>query len=94
VIVQEVGGFTWVRRVVGGRVAHRATVTPGGGHPSALPYRYVEARGRVVRTVRGAEARAHIDELSRRCTGEDGNPIRSERVICTVAVDRVHKMGL
>lgn len=52
------------------------------------PYSYGEVRGRVVDTVTGPEARAHIDELSRKYTGKDyGNPIQSERVIVKVAPD-------
>jgi hypothetical protein len=48
-------------------------------------YRYVEIRGEVVETVRGDEARAHIDALSRKYTGHDyANPIGSERVILKV----------
>ncbi len=58
------------------------------------PYRYVEARGRVVETVTGDEARAHIDELARRYTGEDyANPIQSERVIVKIEPEQVHKQG-
>jgi PPOX class probable F420-dependent enzyme len=51
------------------------------------PYRYAEVRGDVVETVRGPEARAHIDALSRKYHGRDydaGN-IRSERVILRIA---------
>ena len=52
------------------------------------PYSYGEVRGRVVDTVTGPEARAHIDELSRKYTGQDyGNAIQSERVIVKVAPD-------
>ena len=41
------------------------------------PYQYAEVRGRVVETVRGPEARAHIDALSRKYTGRDyATPIR------------------
>jgi PPOX class probable F420-dependent enzyme len=59
------------------------------------PYRYVEARGRVVGEVGGQEARDHIDVCSRRYTGSDyANPIQSERVILRVEVDKVHKMGV
>jgi PPOX class probable F420-dependent enzyme len=59
------------------------------------PYRYVEARGRVVGEVGGQEARDHIDACSRRYTGNDyANPIQSERVILRVEVDKVHKMGV
>lgn len=35
------------------------------------PYTYAEVRGRVVATVRGPEARAHIDALSRKYRGQD-----------------------
>lgn len=55
------------------------------------PYRYIEARGRVVDTVRGPEAREHIDAASRRYTGNDYQAeIQSERVIVKIAVDRVY----
>lgn len=54
------------------------------------PYRYLEMRGKVVDTVRGDEARAHIDELARRFTGADyANPIGSERVILKIAPERI-----
>ncbi|HET6949255.1 MAG TPA: TIGR03618 family F420-dependent PPOX class oxidoreductase [Acidimicrobiales bacterium] len=53
------------------------------------PYEYAELRGEVVATVTGPEARAHIDQLSRKYTGKDyGNPIQSERVILKVAPRR------
>lgn len=59
------------------------------------PYRYVEARGRVVETVAGEIARAQIDELAHKYTGADyANPIGSDRVILRIAVDRVHKNGI
>lgn len=52
------------------------------------PYNYAEVRGRVVDTVRGTEARDHIDALSRKYTGGDyANPITSERVILKIAPD-------
>lgn len=58
---------------------------------SENPYHYVEARGRVVDTVRGEPARANIDALSRKYNGTDyQNPIQSERVILKIAVDQVH----
>jgi len=58
-------------------------------------YRYVEARGRVVGTVRGDEARTDIDDLSQKYMGSPyGNPIQSERVILQIQVDKVHKMGV
>lgn len=52
-------------------------------------YSYVEVRGEVVETIRGPEARAHIDQLSRKYFGRDyGNPITSERVIIRIRPDR------
>ena len=60
----------------------------------AEPYTYAEVRGRVVEIVRGAEARAHIDALSRKYRGRDYDPakITSERVILRIAPDvqRLH----
>jgi PPOX class probable F420-dependent enzyme len=60
----------------------------------ADPYTYAEIRGRVVEFVRGAEARAHIDALSRKYRGRDYDPakITSERVILRIAPDvqRLH----
>lgn len=54
------------------------------------PYRYVEVRGRVVETVTGDEARAHIDQLSHKYTGGlYANPITSERVILKVEPERI-----
>ncbi|MBN2622873.1 MAG: PPOX class F420-dependent oxidoreductase [Acidimicrobiales bacterium] len=56
---------------------------------AANPYVYAEVRGEVVETVTGPEARAHIDQLSQKYTGNDyGNPIQSERVIVKVAPSR------
>ncbi len=58
------------------------------------PYTYAEVRGRVVETVRGHEARAHIDMLSRKYRGRDydESAIASERVILRIAPDvqRIH----
>ncbi len=52
---------------------------------AANPYRYAEVRGRVSGQVRGDEARAHIDTLSRRYRGQDyANVVKSERVILRV----------
>jgi PPOX class probable F420-dependent enzyme len=56
------------------------------------PYTYAEVRGRVVETVRGPVARAHIDALSQKYRGRDfdaGN-ISSERVILRIAPDVQH----
>lgn len=56
------------------------------------PYRYVEARGRVVATVGGDEARAQIDTLSEKYTGGPyGAPIGSDRVILQIVPDKVIK---
>ena len=59
------------------------------------PYSYAEVRGRVVDTVRGPEARAHIDALSQRYTGaDDAGQIESERVIVKIAPDRQNPRNL
>jgi PPOX class probable F420-dependent enzyme len=69
----------------------RATITVFN---AANPYQYVEARGRVVTTVTGDEARAHIDALSQRYTGgEYAGTIDSERVIVKFAPEKLHKNG-
>jgi PPOX class probable F420-dependent enzyme len=54
------------------------------------PYRFAEVRGRVVETVTGPEARAHIDALSRKYRNRDYDEanIGSERVILRIAPDR------
>ena len=54
------------------------------------PYHYAEVRGRVVETVHGAEARAHIDVLSDKYTGEPYDPARigTERVMLRIRPDR------
>ena len=56
------------------------------------PYAYAEVRGRVVETVRGPEARAHIDALAQKYLGRDYDPeqIQSERVILKIAPDVQH----
>ena len=55
------------------------------------PYTYAEVRGQVVSTVRGPEARAHIDSFSRNYRGRDYDDaaITSERVILRIAPERV-----
>jgi PPOX class probable F420-dependent enzyme len=55
------------------------------------PYDWVEVRGRVVETVDGAEARAHVDALSHKYTGADYQaPIGPEgRVILKVEPTKV-----
>ena len=54
------------------------------------PYRYAEARGRVVETVGGQEARDHIDQLSQKYHGQDYDPdaIKSERVMLWIVPER------
>ncbi len=54
------------------------------------PYHYAEARGRVVETVTGPEARAQIDQLSQKYHGQDYNPddIKSERVMLWIVPER------
>lgn len=51
------------------------------------PYRYAEVRGRVTDIVRGARARAHIDELSELYDGQpyDADSIKTERVIVVIS---------
>jgi len=55
------------------------------------PYTYAEVRGRVVETVRGPEARAHIDRLAQKYRGKDYDEARitSERVILRIAPETV-----
>lgn len=70
----------------------RVTVTV---FDSDNPYRYIEARGRVVETVGGDAARANIDELSQKYTGGPyANPIGTERVVLHIEVDKVHRNGI
>lgn len=59
-------------------------------------YQYVEARGHVVETIGGDEARADIDALSQKYLGTPyGNPIGpGGRVVLRIAVDKVHKNNL
>jgi PPOX class probable F420-dependent enzyme len=59
------------------------------------PYRYAEARGEVVETVRGQEARNHIDELSQKYNGEPYPPenIKSERVMVWIVPSRQTVVG-
>ncbi len=59
------------------------------------PYHYAEVRGRVTSVTRGAEARAHIDRLAHKYTGQDYDPsaIGSERVILHIAPHRQRSQG-
>ena len=53
---------------------------------TANPYSYVEVRGEVTQTVKGPEARAHIDQLAQKYMGQDyPGQVQSERVILKVA---------
>jgi PPOX class probable F420-dependent enzyme len=53
------------------------------------PYTYAEVRGVVTETVRGPEARAHIDALSQKYRGTPyTGEIKSERVIVKIAPQR------
>lgn len=60
------------------------------------PYRYVEARGRVVSTEGGDAARADIDALSQKYEGVDyqGTIGSGGRVIVRIAVDHIHKNNI
>jgi len=57
---------------------------------AANPYHYAEVRGRVVETIRGEQARTHIDELSQKYTGKPYDPamIKTERVILRIVPER------
>ncbi len=61
-------------------------------HSADNPYDWSEVRGRVVSTTTGDEARAHIDELSRKYNGtEYRNPIGPQgRIILKIAADKVN----
>ncbi|MGD0605650.1 MAG: PPOX class F420-dependent oxidoreductase [Streptosporangiaceae bacterium] len=61
-------------------------------HSSDNAYDWAEVRGHVVDTVNGDEARQHIDELSRKYTGQDyAAPIGPQgRVILKVAADKIN----
>lgn len=54
------------------------------------PYRYAEVRGHVSETTTGDRARAHIDEVSKKYTGEPYPPdnIKTERVIIWITPER------
>jgi len=59
------------------------------------PYRYAEVRGEVVETVRGQEARDHIDELSQKYNGAPYPPdqIKTERVTLWIVPSRQTTVG-
>jgi PPOX class probable F420-dependent enzyme len=56
------------------------------------PQDWAEVRGHVVETIAGDEARRHIDEVSRKYTGQDfGAPVGPHgRVILKIAADKVN----
>jgi PPOX class probable F420-dependent enzyme len=54
------------------------------------PQHYAEVRGKVVKVVRGREARQHVDTLSQKYTGElFTSPIKSERVLLKIAPEHI-----
>lgn len=56
---------------------------------AANPYSFAEVRGTVVETIRGDEARAHIDTVSQKYTGAPyAREVESERVIVKIAPTR------
>jgi PPOX class probable F420-dependent enzyme len=58
------------------------------------PYVYAEVRGEVVDTIRGPEARDHIDFLAQKYQGNDyKGQIQSERVILKIRPDRQRMYG-
>ena len=61
-------------------------------HSSENAWDWAEVRGRVVETIGGDRARAHIDELSRRYMGADyGRPIGPDgRIILVIEPDKVN----
>jgi PPOX class probable F420-dependent enzyme len=60
-------------------------------HSDSDPWDWSEIRGHVTEAIDGQKARDHIDELSRRYTGNDyGRPIGPDgRVIYVIAPDKV-----
>ncbi len=58
------------------------------------PYNYVEVKGKVVNTIKGEEAKKHIDSLSNHYTGMDyAMPVQSERVIVEVQAEKIRWQG-
>lgn len=58
-------------------------------------YKFAEVRGEVVETIRGPEARASIDELSRKYGGQPypDDAIQTERVLLKIAPNRQLSRG-
>jgi PPOX class probable F420-dependent enzyme len=61
-------------------------------HSDEQAYDWAEIRGRVVETIGGDRARAHIDELSQRYLGQDyGRPIGPDgRIILVIEPEKVN----
>jgi len=61
-------------------------------HSSENAWDWAEVRGRVVETIGGDQARAHIDELSRRYMGADyGRPIGPDgRIILVIEPEKIN----
>ncbi len=58
------------------------------------PYRYVQIRGRVVQIIEGDVAREHINQLSRRYTGQDWKLMRPDEVRVMYIIEPEHISGL
>jgi PPOX class probable F420-dependent enzyme len=61
-------------------------------HADGKAYDWAEIRGRVIETVDGDRARAHIDELAQRYTGQAyGRPIGPDgRIILVIEPDKIN----
>jgi PPOX class probable F420-dependent enzyme len=61
-------------------------------HADGQAYDWAEIRGRVIETIGGDQARAHIDELSQRYLGQDyGRPIGPDgRIILVIEPDKIN----
>lgn len=59
------------------------------------PYRYLQIRGRVVEIIEGEIASEHINQLSRRYTGQDWQAMSpdEERVMYCIRPERVSGLG-
>ncbi len=60
----------------------------------ANPYRYVQIRGRVVEIIEGDVAREHIDQLSRRYTGQNWELMHPHEVRVMYLIRPEHVSGL
>lgn len=60
------------------------------------PYRYLGIRGRVVESIEGGAADAHIDKMAKKYTGQDKYPWRAPgevRVLYKIKLERVIAQG-